>query len=159
MDASTYANILFSASFIIYAVGVAMVELYERSNESNSRKRTGELDIEHGEHGHERSLWSLLPVPASVRSCLARTRGPAGGGIVMGSPEAEMREQYESLPLSSRRSGNSGSPVGQHHPGNRSVFDLGEEEEDDGGDRYWEEGSRREQGGTRPLQASANDRE
>lgn len=149
MDASTYANILFSASFIIYAVGVAMVELYERSSESGTKSNDNhdiDVDVERGEGGGGgRRLWGVIPLPASAAALF-----PGSGRSLTDSPRGpEMREQYESVPLTSASRRESEVMTAYH---NRSVFDLGEEEEatqeDDGGDGYWVEG--RPRGDARP---------
>lgn len=84
MDAATYGNILFSGAFVIYGVGVVMIELYERLARGDDAKAGGDEE------------------------------------------NPEMRQQYESVPMTSRRDSEA---IGMGP--NRSVFDLGEDEDED----------------------------
>ncbi|KAI5477202.1 integral membrane protein [Pseudohyphozyma bogoriensis] len=123
MDPITYANILFSTSFVIYLAGNALLELFERTRKDPNAppRQAGQDDVERGR------MWYGIPVP-DFNSFLS------GRGA---SPEHDNREHYESVPLT----GSAVSGGATMAEGNGMVFDLGEEEseEDDGGDKYWSE--------------------
>lgn len=132
MDSTTYANILFSGAFVIYLVAVALVEFYERGSRTDLEK---EGDLEQG----GRRIWGI-PLPAFAGSVFP------GAGRSLRSEEA-VSAPYESVPMSNRSPpdsgfGEAGGRVrldSMAEDGlNRSVFDLGDEE-DEGDDKYWEE--------------------
>lgn len=152
MDFTTFANGLFSEAFVVYAVACALVELFQRS--SKPREVTGD-DVEHGgaPPTHTTSSWlpaiiSRLPSfitqhsPTSQLGFSRPTRpatGLDGAGV----------EGYEAVPLTAT-STNTTQPERGLHPESgtssqdsaETVFDLGEDE-DDGGDDFWEEKERR----------------
>lgn len=154
MDATTYINILFSGSFIIYLVGVGVLDFYEfergrREKRERIREgvRNGLRDEEvGGGRGWFEGVWSRFP----------------GQGRSLNETRRDTAE-YEAMPLTSgresvdvRSGGGSGSGSGSiesvemgtrrnHHreESGDTVFELGdEEEEDDGGDGYWKESER-----------------
>lgn len=128
MDPVTYANILFSTSFIIYLFGAGLLELYERTRIDDSKPRLVEEDLERGE---QRS-WFGIPLPTYVQAMLSS-----------GGSERSTREHYEAVPLtatpSNRSSGTSDEVPQERVMQNSTVFDVGDEEEDAREDSYWEE--------------------
>lgn len=144
MDATTYANILFSGAFIVYLVAVALVEGYEWGARP---KEEQEEDVERAE-GVEgrRTLWGI-PVP-SLRGGISLF--PGSGRSLNGPNQGEEMRQYESVAMEPRNGssppdsgfGEGGGRVrldSMQEDGDRRVFDLGDEEEDEGDDKYWEE--------------------
>ncbi|ORY84085.1 hypothetical protein BCR35DRAFT_303135 [Leucosporidium creatinivorum] len=148
MDATTYANILFSGAFVIYLVAVALVEGYEWGARPQEEK---EGDVERAEGGGGgRTIWGI-PVPSVVGGM---GLFPGAGRSLNGRERGEEMRQYESVAMeptttSGTRSSHSPPDSGfgegrvrldsMQEDGDRRVFDLGEEDEDEGDDKYWEE--------------------
>ncbi len=146
MDFTTFANGLFSEAFLVYAVACALVELYERL--AKPREVTGD-DIERGDAPPTTSTSGWLPTvigrlpsflsqhSAASRLGFSRSARPATGGDGSGA------EGYEAVPLQSTSTSHNHQVV-RADPGTSSqdsgetMFELGEDE-DDGGDDYWEE--------------------
>jgi len=147
MDFTTFANGLFSEAFLVYAVACALVELYERL--SKPREVTAD-DAERGDApptSPPSSNWlpaiiAQLPPFLTQHTTASRlgfsrptrpTTGADGTGV----------EGYEAVPLQSTGASPSSQNV-QAEPGTSSqgsgetMFELGEDE-DDGGDDFWEE--------------------
>ncbi|KAM0791544.1 hypothetical protein ACM66B_005992 [Microbotryomycetes sp. NB124-2] len=157
MDATTYANILFSGAFVVYLVGVALVELYERQalakQERDDARERGDVE-DQGRHGslrdEVRSWFKLSSFPGVGRTVGGRTTSSTSGANGVGAG-LEMRDRhYETVPSSLAGAAAASNPRFQANAPSRSagqldmdddrrVFDLGEEEDDDGGDHYWDE--------------------
>ncbi|KAK4702745.1 hypothetical protein P7C70_g3476, partial [Phenoliferia sp. Uapishka_3] len=141
MDSTTYANILFSTSFVIYLVGAGLLELYERLAEDKSGFREGEEDLERGRGWFGFRLPETFPGIGARLGDLAsgRSTGPAIGRDTNGE-----REAYEAVPLTASVSASGSSEeMDRTREREATVFDIGEEEEvdleDDQGERYWDE--------------------
>ncbi|GAA5925569.1 Ytp1p [Sporobolomyces koalae] len=146
MDSTTYINILFSGAFVIYLVAVAMVDLYAltkvkpRAGEPRGRNFEDQVDLE--ERGRWfRNAWTRVVTGSSRDERAGRTTTnefesvPLTSGddsIVQGETNPDTSQ--ESFELTSRGS----RPTRQEE----TVFDLGDEEDDDedrGDDGYWKE--------------------
>lgn len=133
MDSTTYANIMFSGSFIIYLVGAALLELYERLAEAKAAPPPEAGDLENGGG----RAWFGIQLPSYF----------PGQGSRLGGPREPVGDAYEALPLTA--SGSAGSSEGaeereRREDRERTIFGVGDEElgedlEDDGGERYWDE--------------------
>lgn len=105
MDGATYINVLASTSFIIYLVGVAMIELFERTRIDGVEWKGGD------EEGNGGSGWGRrLPAWFGRRS--------EGSSVGVGG------EEYESVPLASTSTTRSRSNGSED-----VVFELGDDDE------------------------------
>lgn len=162
MDATTYINILFSGSFIIYLVGVGMLDFYELEGTRREKRdriregvRDGLGDEElGGGRGWLEGVWSRFPGQGR------RLNEMRSGGMRRDTAEYEqmpLTEGRESVDvrLGGREGSGSGSGSGsiesvemgtRRYPREESgetVFELGDEEdEDNGSDGYWKESER-----------------
>ncbi|GAA5950765.1 hypothetical protein JCM3765_000601 [Sporobolomyces pararoseus] len=153
MDSTTYIIGLFSGAFVIYLVGVVMLDLFEwtrpNTNTAERRRENGEEDEETGGRGNNRWFENLLSrFPGQGRRVdddRSRRNGTVGlrnyenvpltsGGmrdsvdVRNGGLDGEEQSSQESFELSTRRRQG------------ETVFDLGEDEEvDNGDDGYWKE--------------------
>jgi len=159
MDAATYINGLFSVSFVIYLVGNVMMDFYEWTKPI---QKTEEGDSERGrsrileDEEIERGGWSRRLFENFVGRFPGQGRR-LDGTTTTSSTRGRGRD-YESMPLTSgetrdsvdvRNGEEEGSSQESFEMGTRrtrregtgeTVFDLGEDDEEDhGDDGYWKE--------------------
>lgn len=137
---------LFAEAFIVYAIACALVELFERL--SKPRNVTGD-DVERGDapptpHGSSWLPTIIAQLPSFLTQHSAATQlGFSRPGRPTTGLDGAGAEGYEAVPLTRRPQG--GASASPADPGTSSqdsgetMFELGEEEEDNGGDDYWEE--------------------
>ncbi|SGY21349.1 BQ5605_C016g08226 [Microbotryum silenes-dioicae] len=158
MDHITYANILFATAFVIYLVAVILVETYERLMLELEARETGiteRVDEEEGAGAREDRRWimgGMIPLPKASERFWESSATRAGAGS--NDRQERTRAPYESVPMSisNRRSDedevelrSGGSSATMTNMGeDRSVFDIGEEEEADARE-FWDEAVLKEQ--------------
>ncbi|SCV72118.1 BQ2448_4812 [Microbotryum intermedium] len=157
MDHITYANIMFATAFVIYLVAIILVETYERLKLDLGARELGiteRVDDEEdawggGKEGRRWIMGGIIPLPKPSERFWenSSTRRGAAGST---DRQDRARAPYESVPMSmsTRRSDedadglrNGGSSATMTNIGeDRSVFDVGEEEEADAHEFWDEEG-------------------
>ncbi|KAK4047121.1 hypothetical protein OIV83_005573 [Microbotryomycetes sp. JL201] len=154
MDATTYANILFSGAFIVYLVGIALVELYERQarakQERDDARERGDVEDQGRHTSLQEEFRSWFGLKLDSFPGRGRTVGRMDGATVASNSGLEMSDRhYETVPSSlagAAAAANARFQPSQAQPSgrpelddDRRVFELGEEGDDDGGDHFWDE--------------------
>ncbi|GAA5916652.1 Ytp1p, partial [Sporobolomyces salmoneus] len=166
MDSTTYVNVLFSGSFVIYLVGVGMIDFYEwtrgptreeearREVEGRESEEGGETLTRTARGWFENVIAGRFPGQGrrleETRTTTATRMGDYESMPLTGDrrDSVDVRnedESQESFELSERR---------RRAESGGTVFELGEEEEvDRGEDGYWKEDETRREGGGRMTRA------
>lgn len=134
MDTTTFINGLAAEAFVVYAMAVALVELFEYL--SKPRETLDDRERDGGAEGWLQMAAGQLP--AFLGSSRAQRVFPRRGG-------ATDAEGYEAVPLTA--TGSTPPPLRpdadalerERADSAATVFEVGDEEEDDGGDDYWVE--------------------
>lgn len=140
IDHVTYANGLFSGAFIIYLLGIGLLEFYSLTRPKSKEELLNQDEVRRVEEGasHNNSTGWIRNF-SFLRSSNVEGRNDG------------RQESYEAIPLdNSPRNGSSeGSATssetrvnGERDVRGETVFDLGEDDEDDGlNDSYYKEKS------------------
>lgn len=145
MDSATYINGLFSGAFVIYLVGVALMDFFETTRPTESIPTDRVHDEEMGarvERGTRRTgswlenVWATFPgqgrrLDEGRNTTHAPNREYEHIPLTSGGEIAEEGSSQESFELGSRR---------RRVETSETVFELGEDDaEDNGDDGYWKE--------------------
>lgn len=137
IDHVTYANGLFSGAFIIYLLGIALLEFYSITRPKSKEELLNQDEVRRVEEGASNNSGGWRRNFSFLRSSNGERRND------------NRQESYEAIPLdNSIRNGSSeGSATssqtrvnGEREVRGETVFDLGEDDEDDGlNDSYYKE--------------------
>ncbi|GAA6022906.1 hypothetical protein JCM11491_006624 [Sporobolomyces phaffii] len=156
MDSTTYVNGLFSGAFVVYLVAVALVDLFVATRAPGApRRRTHDVEATADDDGSTRRA---PPSSSWWRDVVARTTGWSDRGRGAATEGSRRDGEYESVPLTTdhvvagsseesfelERRRTDGPTRHTRDETAETVFELGDEEEEDrGDDGYWKEDDHR----------------